>query len=99
MPDGMGMDAEHPIGPHLLSLADMGALGFDCALKPAPAPSLGHTPSDLNTPVSTSDLPAFFPSLLEPPPISGALRTRLFSELYATRTVGGIRPRPPAADR
>lgn len=75
MPDGMGTDADHPTGPHLLSLADMGALGFDCALKPAPAPALGHTPSDLNTPVSTSDLPAFFPSLLEPPPISGAPRT------------------------
>ncbi|KPI94037.1 Early growth response protein 1 [Papilio xuthus] len=69
----MGTDAEPPAGPHLLSLADMGALGFDCALKPAPAlpAGAGGAPADLNTPVSTSDLPAFFPSLLEPPPISG----------------------------
>lgn len=74
MPDGMGTDAEPPAGPHLLSLADMGALGFDCALKPAPAlpGGIGGAPADLNTPVSTSDLPAFFPNLLEPPPISGA---------------------------
>ncbi|XP_063381470.1 early growth response protein 2-like isoform X2 [Cydia fagiglandana] len=68
----MGTDAEPPMGAHLLSLADMG-LGFDCPIKPAPAPALGHMPADLNTPVSTSDLPAFFPSLLEPPPISGSL--------------------------
>ncbi|XP_041980144.1 early growth response protein 3 isoform X3 [Aricia agestis] len=67
----MGTDAEPP-APHLLSLADVG-LSFDCALKPAPAPASGGTPTDLNTPVSTSDLPAFFPSLLEPPPISGTL--------------------------
>ncbi|XP_013138182.1 PREDICTED: early growth response protein 2 [Papilio polytes] len=71
----MGTDAEPPAGPHLLSLADMGALGFDCALKPAPAlpGGIGGAPADLNTPVSTSDLPAFFPNLLEPPPISGSL--------------------------
>ncbi|XP_049872541.1 early growth response protein 2-like isoform X2 [Pectinophora gossypiella] len=69
----MGTDAEPPVGTHLLSLADMGALGFDCAVKPAPAPAVGSMPSDLNTPVTTSDLPAFFPSLLEPPPISGTL--------------------------
>ncbi|KAJ2951103.1 hypothetical protein O0L34_g5488 [Tuta absoluta] len=69
----MGTDAEPPAGTHLLSLADMGALGFDCALKPGPMPMAGSMPSDLNTPVSTSDLPAFFPSLLEPPPISGTL--------------------------
>ncbi|KAM3958952.1 uncharacterized protein ACR2FA_000835 isoform 2-T2 [Aphomia sociella] len=71
----MGTDAEPPTGPHLLSLADVGALGFDCALKPVAAPTItpGGTPTDLNTPVTTSDLPAFFPSLLEPPPISGTL--------------------------
>lgn len=69
----MGTDSEPPIGPHLLSLADVGALGFDCALKPAPALTTGGAPADLNTPVTTSDLPAFFPSLLEPPPISGTL--------------------------
>lgn len=73
VPDGMGTDVDHPTGPHLLSLADVGALGFDCALKPvsAPTPASG-TPTDLNTPVTTSDLPAFFPTLLEPPSISGA---------------------------
>ncbi|GBP71085.1 Early growth response protein 1 [Eumeta japonica] len=70
----MGTDAEPPPGTHLLSLADMGALGFDCALKPAPAPAVGAIPADLNTPVSTGDLPAFFPSLIDPPPISGADR-------------------------
>ncbi|CAH0720048.1 unnamed protein product, partial [Brenthis ino] len=69
----MGTDAEPPAGPHLLSLADVGALGFDCALKPVSAPMTGGAPADLNTPVTTSDLPAFFPSLLEPPPISGTL--------------------------
>lgn len=73
MPDGMGTDVEPPPGTHLMSLADMGSLGFDCPLKPAPAAAVGAAPSDLNTPVSTSDLPAFFPSLLEPPPISGTL--------------------------
>lgn len=72
MPDGMGADTEPPPGPHLLSLADVDALGFDCALKPAPAPLAGGAPADLNTPVTTSDLPAFFPNLLEPPPITGA---------------------------
>ncbi|KAL0830620.1 hypothetical protein ABMA28_002762 [Loxostege sticticalis] len=70
----MGTDAEPPVGPHLLTLADVGSLGFDCALKPAPAPASGGMPSDLNTPVTTSDLPAFFPSPLELPPIiSGSL--------------------------
>ncbi|XP_073955568.1 uncharacterized protein isoform X2 [Choristoneura fumiferana] len=69
----MGADAEPLAGAHLLSLSDVGALGFDCALKLAPAPPHGHMPADLNTPVTTSDLPAFFPSLLEPPPISGTL--------------------------
>ncbi|XP_050674832.1 early growth response protein 3-like isoform X2 [Leptidea sinapis] len=68
----MGTDAEPPAGAHLLSLADMGALGFDCALKPISVPISG-APADLNTPVATSDLPAFFPNLLEPPPISGSL--------------------------
>lgn len=73
VPDGMGTDADHPSGPHLLSLADVGALGFDCALKPMSGPTPGSgTPTDLNTPVTTSDLPAFFPTLLEPPSISGA---------------------------
>lgn len=72
VPDGMGTDAEPPVGPHLLSLADVGALGFDCSLKPTAAPTAGGTSTDLNTPVTTSDLPAFFPNLLEPPPISGA---------------------------
>lgn len=71
VPDGMGTDSEPPAGPHLLSLADVGVLGFDCTLKPAPLHSSGHSPTDLNTPVTTSDLPAFFPSLLEPPLISG----------------------------
>lgn len=75
VPDGMGADAEPLAGAHLLSLSDVGALGFDCALKLAPAPPHGHMPADLNTPVTTSDLPAFFPSLLEPPPISGATAT------------------------
>ncbi|CAK1555114.1 unnamed protein product [Leptosia nina] len=68
----MGTDSEPPAGAHLLSLADVGALGFDCALKPITTPTSG-APPDLNTPVATSDLPAFFPSLLEPPPISGTL--------------------------
>lgn len=69
VPDGMGMDEG---GGTLLSLADVG-LSFECALKPAPAPGQpGGMPPDLNTPVSTGDLPAFFPNLLEPPPISGA---------------------------
>lgn len=76
VPDGMGTDAEPPTGPHLLSLADMGALGFECALKSVPAPALGSMPPDLNTPVTTSDLPAFFPNLLEPPLISGANRLK-----------------------
>lgn len=98
MPDGMGSDAEHPNGPHLLSLADMGALGFDCALKPAPAPTMGHMPSDLNTPVSTSDLPAFFPSLLEPPLISGAPRTFSHETCTCDRNRRRNSP-PPAADR
>lgn len=81
MPDGMGTDAEPPTGPHLLSLADVGALGFDCALKPAPVPMpASGTPTDLNTPVTTSDLPAFFPTLLEPPPISGASQADVFPE-------------------
>ncbi|CAG4930911.1 unnamed protein product [Colias eurytheme] len=68
----MGTDAEPPAGAHLLSLADVGSLGFDCPLKPISASTAG-APADLNTPVATSDLPAFFPSLLEPPPISGTL--------------------------
>lgn len=67
----MGTDHEPPPGTHLLSLADVGALGFDCTLKPGPALAPGGMPADLNTPVSTGDLPAFFPSLLDPPPISG----------------------------
>lgn len=73
VPDGMGSDVEHPTGPHLLSLADVSALGFDCPLKPVAMPIAGSgAPTDLNTPVTTSDLPAFFPTLLDPPPISGA---------------------------
>ncbi|XP_041980143.1 early growth response protein 3 isoform X2 [Aricia agestis] len=84
----MGTDAEPP-APHLLSLADVG-LSFDCALKPAPAPASGGTPTDLNTPVSTSDLPAFFPSLLEPPPISGAFaRTLCYTPEYDPGTLPG----------
>ncbi|XP_023934113.1 E3 SUMO-protein ligase EGR2 isoform X2 [Bicyclus anynana] len=79
----MGADAELPAGPHLLSLADVGALGFDC-LKPALAPTAG-APADLNTPVTTSDLPAFFPNLLEPPPISGALPGDELSLSYSPR--------------
>lgn len=108
VPDGMGTDAEPPAGPHLLSLADVGALGFDCALKPAPALPAGAMPADLNTPVTTSDLPAFFPSLLEPPPISGApsIRSNGFHNLHGRRhqirtptgPVGGIRPRRRSAD-
>lgn len=74
VPDGMGTDAELPSGPHLLSLADISALGFDCSLKPVAVPASGNIPADLNTPVTTSDLPAFFPNLLEPPPISGGFR-------------------------
>lgn len=82
VPDGMGTDSEPPAGPHLLSLADVGVLGFDCALKPAPLHSSGTSPTDLNTPVTTSDLPAFFPSLLEPPPISGGCRLNQVSCSY-----------------
>lgn len=106
MPDGMGTDAEPPVGPHLLTLADVGSLGFDCALKPAPAPASGGMPSDLNTPVTTSDLPAFFPSPLELPPIiSGATRTTSASTavsepwLYVRRRDRRRRSPPPALDR
>lgn len=91
VPDGMGTDSEPPLGPHLLSLADVGALGFDCALKPAPAPTSGGAPADLNTPVTTSDLPAFFPSLLEPPPISGASRHALLTARRTHRVTTGLR--------
>ncbi|KAG7299010.1 hypothetical protein JYU34_017485 [Plutella xylostella] len=78
----MGMDEG---GGTLLSLADVG-LSFECALKPAPAPGQpGGMPPDLNTPVSTGDLPAFFPNLLEPPPISGSLTSDELSLVCSPR--------------